>query len=58
MPTRVHHFENYASYASYLDGQVNCLTFQRKIFRDVKVMQLLTRVLDLSICIEHIINLV
>jgi hypothetical protein len=54
--TRVRCFENHTSCASYPDGQTNCSTFQRKVHRDVMVMQLSTRVMDLSMCIEHIIN--
>jgi hypothetical protein len=55
-PTRLRHFKNYASYTGYPDGQANCLTFQRKLHRDVTVVQLSTRVVDSSMCIEHIIN--
>jgi hypothetical protein len=56
--TRVRCFENRASYIGYLDSQANCPTFQRKVHRDVTVVQLSTRVADSSMCIEHIINLV
>jgi hypothetical protein len=56
VPTQVHHFGNRASCAGYPDGQANCLTFQRKVHRDVMAMQQATRVADLSMYIEYIIN--
>jgi hypothetical protein len=55
-PTRVHHFKNCASCIDYPDGQANCPIFQRKIHRDVTVVQLSTCVIDSSMCIEYIIN--
>jgi hypothetical protein len=57
VPTRVCHFKNHASCASYSDAQAKFLTFQRKVHKDVTVVQLLTHVVDSSLCIEHIINL-
>jgi hypothetical protein len=41
----------------YLDGQTNCLTAQKKVHRDVTLMQLSTCVANSSRYIEHIINL-
>jgi hypothetical protein len=57
-PTKMRRFENRASCVGYLDGQASSLAFQRKVQRDMMAMQQLTHVADLSICIEHIINLV
>jgi hypothetical protein len=55
-PTRVCHFKNRASCAGYPDGQANCLTFHRKVHRDMTAVQQKTCVADSSMCIEHIIN--
>jgi hypothetical protein len=57
-PTQVRQFVNHASCVNYLDGQANGSAFQRNVHRDVTVVQQLPRVVDSSICIEHIINLV
>jgi hypothetical protein len=48
--------ENSASCVGYLDDQANCPTFQRKVHRDVTVVQLSTRVADSLMCIKYIIN--
>jgi hypothetical protein len=50
MPTRVRCIENRVSCTSYPDGQANCLTFQRKIHRDVMAVQQWTRVLQTRQC--------
>jgi hypothetical protein len=44
-PTQVRHFKNRASCVGYPDGQANYPTFQRKVHRDVTIVQLSTRVL-------------
>jgi hypothetical protein len=49
------HFENRALCTGYLDGQANCLASQKSTQRcDNRVVS--TRIVDLSRCIEHIIN--
>jgi hypothetical protein len=55
-PAQVRHFENHASCTGCPNGQVNYPTFQRKVHRDVTVVQQSTRVADSSMYIEHIIN--
>jgi hypothetical protein len=55
-PTQVRRFENCALCTGYLYGQTKCSTFQRKVHRDVTVVQLLTRIADSSMCIKQIIN--
>jgi hypothetical protein len=53
IPTQVRQFENHASWAGYLDGQVNCPTFYRNVHRDVIAVQLSTHVLRTRQCVSN-----
>jgi hypothetical protein len=50
----VRHIENYASCAGYPNDQVNRLTFQRNVHRDVTVVQQWTRLLQTHQCVSNI----
>jgi hypothetical protein len=53
-PTQAHRFENRASVIQTVKETVQL--FRKKYTEDVTVVQQLTRVVDSSMCIEHIIN--
>jgi hypothetical protein len=53
-PTQVRHFENHALCAGYPNGQVNYSTFQRKVHKDVTIVQLSTRVFQTHQCVSNI----
>jgi hypothetical protein len=53
-PTQAHHFENRASVIQTVKETVQL--FRKKYTKDMTAVQQLTRVVDSSMCIEHIIN--